>query len=166
MIPNASGVGTVLPAFANMYNAICSTAIHQVSVAGLLAKLTSSPPKKSPEDKVLPPVKKRRLHEDSSDRQESKPWNPLLKAALEGPMKLAKNPGLNQIKAFCGLSPGDPVIPNCGEKDCRHFFILNKCKFGKKCKFHHSTATDAQAKAIFPKLEKFINAPDGLQGKP
>lgn len=165
MVPDAAGDDICLPAFSQMYHSICSSNVHLVSVAGLPSKLTSAPP----------PDKKKRQQptgEDDADtsptkkqkKQEEQQWHPRLKAALAEPLRIARSPGINQIKGYCGLADGDPVLPDCSARDCRHYLLLGCCRYGATCKFKHGTATDAQATAALAKLEKFISAPDGLRG--
>ena len=165
MVPDAAGNDTCLPAFAQMYHSICSSNIHLVSVAGLPSKLT-----------LLPSVgkTKRKIEGDAGDdeapreskkkKQEEQQWNGKLKAALAEPLCVARSPGLLQIKQYCGLADGDPILPNTAAKDCRHYLLLGCCRYGATCKFAHGTATDAQAAVAIGKLEKFISAPDGLRG--
>ena len=171
MVPDTSGNIVCLPAFSQMYHSICSENIHLVSIAGLPAKLTptTKPAQVTPEKDL----KRKRGKGANNDEEEAEPkrrekeehpWNPKLKEALAGPLKQAKFPGLAQIKKFCGLAAGDMVIPNGKNDDCRHYFILGSCRFGKACKFTHGTASDNQAATILSKLEKFINEPDGVRG--
>ena len=162
-----------LPAFQLMYNQICSTAVHVVSIAGLPAKLEAS---------NTPPTKKGNLdetghkqhtdndtkkHKGNEKEKVEKPWNATLKAALEGPLKQAGNPSLKDIARHCNLLRDDIIIPNTAKEDCRQWLLFGKCRYGKKCRFNHNTATDEQAKAVIVKLEKFIAEPDTLkQGEP
>ena len=164
MTPNTAGEVDVLLVFNMMYNHICALAIHMVSVAGLPLQLDKEkgPTKRKGTDFLaeINAESKKQKHEENS-----KPWNKLLQQALEGPLKVAKNPGLTQIKQYCGLAQGDPIVPDVSQDECRHFLLLGRCQFGKKCRFKHGTATDAQAKASIAKLEKFIQEPDGLKGE-
>ena len=108
MIPNASGVVTVLPAFANMYNVICSSAIHQVSVAGLAAKLTSSPPGKTPKDNVIPPGKKRKLNEDPPDKKGEHTLEPDAEGCLIRANAHSKESGPEPDQSVLWLVSGRP----------------------------------------------------------
>ena len=159
-----------LPAFAQMFHLLCSSRIHLVSVAGLPLKLapatspgllpdkdkSTNPAPGSPDTEPL--AKKRKT-------QEELPWNPKLKNSLAQPLKVAKSPGLAQLKQYCGLAAGDPILPNTATTDCRHYLLLGCCRFGATCKFNHGTASDEQAEVAIKKLEKFIKAPEGLRGK-
>ena len=168
MVPDESGNEVCLRAFEQMYHSICSANIHLVSVAGLPRKLTSPPPSDKEKRKTPPP----KPDEDADatpkkkKKQDEQPWNAALKAALEAPLRVARSPGLSQIKTYCGLADGDPILPNTSSKDCRHYLLLGCCRYGAACRFTHGTATDAQATAALAKLEKFISAPDGLRGNP
>ena len=142
MIPNASGEIMCLPAFNQMYHLIYSQNIHLVSIAGLPAKLTAT---LAPARVMLEKESKRKRHRDTTDDnddpskrrgQEEFPWNHKLKEALAEPLKQAKFPGLAQIKKFCGLAPGHLVISDGKSNDCRHYFILGHCRYGKTCKIY------------------------------
>ena len=165
MVPVDGGAETCLPAFEQMYHSICSSNIHLVSVAGLPTKLTST----LPPEKGKRPAADGKGDEDAGTakkkkKQEDKAWNAKLKAALEEPLRVARSPGLQQIKTYCGLTEGDPVLPNTSARDCRHYLLLGCCRYGSSCKFAHGTASDAQATAAIAKMEKFIAAPEGLRG--
>jgi hypothetical protein len=152
-----------------MYHSICSSNIHLVSVAGLPSKLTSSNTSNKnkratateTDNDNTTPVKKKKKQEE---KQEEKPWNAKLKAALEEPLRIARSPGLMQLKTYCGIAEGDHILPNTSAKDCRYYLLLGCCHYGASCKFTHGTATDAQATTALSKLEKFISTPDGLRG--
>ena len=162
-----------LPAFALMYNQICSTAIHTVSVAGLPAKLEqgrSEPPKKrsqpapNEENRDTTGGRDNKKHKQHGDQPKVEgPWHPKLKAALEGPIKTAGFPTLQDIARHCQLLRDDNVVPNVSRDTCRAWVLFGTCRYGRKCRFKHPTATDAQADAIIKKLEKFIQAPDELK---
>ena len=157
-----------LPAFGLMYNQICSTAIHTVSVAGLPAKFESTPdtlPRKNPaplppKPNQEPPQKIPKLNH--INKQEG-PWHPKLKAALVGPLKTAGYPTLRDIARHCQLLRDDNVVPNVAKDACRAWIIFGQCRYGKKCRFQHPTASDEQAEQILKKFEKFIQAPDQLK---
>lgn len=154
-----------LPAFTLMFNQICSTAVHVVSISGLPARLeqsTSSTKRKmdpTPPSTDTPEPKKPKANPEKIE----KPWNNTLKSALEGPMKIAGQPSLKDIKRHCNLLRDDTIIPNTNKDDCRQWLIFGKCRFGKRCRFNHNTATAEQAQAIIAKFERFINAPDALR---
>ena len=157
-----------LPAFGLMYNQICSTAIHKVSVAGLPAKFESihNPPTKK---NLLPPTSKpdheppQKIPKLSQIPKQEGAWHPKLKAALSGPLKIAGYPTLRDIARHCQLLRDDNVVPNVGRDTCRAWILFGQCRYGKKCRFKHPTASDEQADQIITKFEKFIQAPDQLK---
>ena len=166
LIPDATGTETCTPAFAQMFHSICLSNIHLVIVAGLPHKLSSTPLLDKPKQKVDNNKDAEGAKENTSKRKkkEELPWNALLKAALAEPLWVARAPGLLQIKTYCGLAAGDPVLPNTSSSDCRHYLLLGCCRYGSSCKFSHGTATNEQATIALTKLEKFISTPDGLRG--
>ena len=157
-----------LPAFGLMFNQICSTAIHTVSVAGLpakfelptgsLSKKNANPPPEKPYHE--PPTKIPRL---TPTIKNEGPWHPKLKAALAGPLKVAGYPTLRDIARHCQLLRDDNVVPNVNRDTCRAWILFGQCRYGKKCRFSHPTASDEQAEQILRKFEKFIQAPDQLK---
>ena len=105
-----------LPAFKLMYNQICSTAVHMVSIAGLPAKLEYTPTpdlKRKHEPKPLDPEAGQPDQKKGKPSKEKKeaPWNTLLKDALENPLKVAGNPSLKAIARHCNLLRDDMIIP-------------------------------------------------------
>ena len=153
-----------------MFHSICSSNIHLVSVAGLPLKLTPTL------HNIVTPEKEKRKEPDATGSEEEPngkkqrtqkehPWHPKLKVCLTEPLKVAKSPGIGQIKAYCGLAADDPILPNTSATDCRHYLLVGCCRYGTSCKFKHGTASGKQAKVAIPKLEKFIKAPEGLRGK-
>ena len=70
--------------------------------------------------------------------------------------KIAKYPGISQIKEYCGLSQSDKICPNVKATDYRHYLILGSCKHGATCEFPHITATNNQATTILQKFEKLL----------
>ena len=173
MTPLSTTESTCLPAFSMMYNQCCATTIHTVSVAGLPATLENKKraPSPAPSDNVKGPKgPKRPKNDEGKDKGAAAkigaPWHPLLKAKLGPAMKIARYPGITQIKDYCGLSQSDHVCPNVKATECRHYLILGSCKHGAACKFPHNTASDDQAATILQKFEKFISTPDGLRGEP
>ena len=178
MIPDTAGNIECLPSFNMMYNNICASAIHTISIAGLPASLDTLPVKRDANDTQREDrLKRQRTHAtdpdpSSSDQlstdkkaQKEDPWHPKLKAALQAPMKIAKKPSLKKICEYCGILKNNPVLPNAKKTDCRHYLMFGECRWGPTCRFRHGTATDAQATTVLNKFEKFIKAPDGLPGK-
>ena len=55
-------------------------------------------------------------------------------------------------------------MPGVGKDECRRYLLWGKCQHGKKCKWKHKTAKDAQLDVAIIKLEKFINNPEELKG--
>ena len=170
MLADTTSSKGCLPAFSQMFHSICSSNIHLVSVAGLPLKLTPNSP-----NFVTPDKDKRKAlaaqgtEEEPIDKrrklQTEHPWHPKLKRLLTEPLKVAKSPGIGQLKTYCGLAAGDPILPNTSATDCRHYLLLGCCRYGSACKFVHGTASDEQAEVAIKKLEKFIKAPEGLRGK-
>ena len=156
-----------IPAFQLMYNQICSTAVHMVSITGLPAMLETSDGGKG-KRKYTETEDKEKVEQDKPKKQRVKaekveaPWNSLLKAKLEQPLKTAGNPSLKEIARYCNLLRDDTIIPDTKKDDCRQWMLFGKCRYGKKCRFNHNTATEAQANAVLQKLERFIAEPDGL----
>ena len=149
-----------------MYNQVCAGAPHMVSIAGLPAQFLANA---SPaEDKVPPKKKQRNQQSDDTTSGDSEakaaPWNAKLEKALADPAKRANYPKLFKIMQYCGIAKGDPIMPGVGPDDCRHYLLWGRCQHGKKCRWKHRTATDAQADAAILKLEKFIKNPEELKG--
>lgn len=92
------------------------------------------------------------------------PWNPELKAALEGPLKDADHPTIGQICHYCGV-PKENLIPDAViGRDCLSHLATGSCKYGDKCRFDHRTSTKKQTAAILAGFERFIKEPLGLKG--
>ena len=137
-----------------------------VSIAGLPAQFLA---KATPSGDLDPPKKKQRSQQTGDTKLEGgasqeAPWNKKLEQALAGPAKRANFPKLYKIMQYCGIAKGDPIMPGVGNDECRHYLLWGKCQHGKKCKWKHKTATDAQADAAILKLEKFIKNPEELKG--
>ena len=58
---------------------------------------------------------------------------------------VAQSPGLLQIKQYCGLVHGDPMLPDTTARDFCNYFLLGCCCYGAMFEFSHDTVTDAQA---------------------
>ena len=158
-----------LPAFQLMYNQICSTAVHMVSITGLPALLEAPDhnrgKRKQREIDDRDEGEQEKLKQQKVKQEKEKvetPWNSLLKAKLEQPLKTAGNPSLKEIARYCNLLRDDTIIPDTKKDDCRQWMLFGRCRFGKRCRFNHTTASDAQANAVVQKLERFIAEPDGL----
>ena len=166
-----------LPEFSFMYNLILSQQIHMVSFAGLPLALTAQANNKRGADDLgsasLGGAGKKRIKENETpggdgDKTSTKPkakWNPKIKDALEGPLRIAGYPGLRSIASYCGLLRDDEIISNVPDTECRNYMMFGRCRWGNACNRKHVTATDAQASEVIKKFEKFIQAPEELKGK-
>ena len=120
----------------------------------------ASTPKRKYEDLPEPD----RVVKNRKQLSASAPWHPLLKRALESPLRDAGYPPLGKICQMCGLNQA-LLVPDFDDTVCRYHLVLGECKAPHTCKRKHVTASDTQAKTIIEKLSAFIKKPLELKGK-
>ena len=75
--------------------------------------------------------------------QEEFPWNQNFEAAFSKPLPVANSPGLLQIKPYCRLAAGDPVLQNTFAMDCCHYLLMGCCAMGH-CASLFTALTDCE----------------------